>query len=68
MVDSYNSNLSNTLDKHAALVEKDIIILPNTAWYNSHNWHANVIKQRLERKYKKSRLQSDKDIDMNNVK
>ena len=59
MVQRYNVSLSETLQNNAPLFGKYVRIRPNTAWFNSHIWHAKVMKRRLERKYRKSGLEAD---------
>ena len=57
-VDSYNVQL--LMHKHVPTKTKSIIIRPNTKWYNSNIRKAKVIKRRLERRFRKSGLTSDK--------
>ena len=58
-IQRYNVSLSETLENNAPLIEKYVRIRPNTAWFNSYIWHENVMKRRLERKYRKSGLEAD---------
>lgn len=60
LVDSYNTNLRKLLNVHAPEQKKEVVIRPNTAWFNSRLRHAKVLKRRLERKWMKSGLESDK--------
>ena len=59
MAEYYNSNLSEIFDRHAPLKEKRVVVRPNTSWYNASIRHQKVLKRRLERKWKKSRLPED---------
>ncbi len=60
LVDSYNSTLTEIIDNHAPVIKKKIIIRPNTNWYNSNLRQAKVIRRRLERRFLKSNLESDR--------
>ena len=53
LVFKYNDTLRNILDNHAPITEKNIIIWPNTSWYNSQIRQLKVQSRRLERKWKK---------------
>ena len=59
VVQRYTVSLSETLENKAPLIDKYVRIRPNTAWFNSHIQHTKVMKRRLERKYRKSRLEAD---------
>ena len=59
MAEYYNSKLSEIFDIHAPLREKRVVVQPNTSWYNASIQHQKVLKRRLERKWKKSRLPED---------
>ena len=56
---SYQENLENVFDKHAPIVKKTVTLRPNTKWYTKLIRDQRVIRRRKERKWKKSRLESD---------
>ena len=59
LVTTYNDSITSLLDEYAPTETKTFTIRPNTKWYNSNLRQTKVIKRRLERKWKKSQLQSD---------
>ena len=53
-VDSYNTNLSAILDKHAPETCKEITIRPKSQWYAANPRKARVVRRRLERRFEKT--------------
>ncbi len=59
LAQSYQENLENIFNKHAPIVEKTVILRPNTKWYTKLIREQKVIRRRKERKWRKSRLEND---------
>ena len=62
LVDTYNSVLSELLEKHAPLKQKEIVIHPNAPWYNSDIAEAKRARRKAEKKWCKSKLTVDHQI------
>ena len=60
LVDKYNSVLSQLLDNHAPQKTKLVTVRPKAPWYSDTLHEAKREKRRLERKMRKSGLESDK--------
>ncbi len=61
LVQNYELVMRKLLDKHAPVKSRKITIRPNTQWYNSNIHDAKCERRRLERKWRRSKL----DIDCN---
>ena len=61
-VQLYDNGITKIIDKHAPVVTKEIKIRPNTSWYTSEIAREKRKRRKLERKWRKSRLQIDRDI------
>ncbi len=62
LIDQYNSTLSTVLDKHAPLKTRSFTQRPNNPWYNDEIAEAKRKRKRLERKWRKTKLQIDRDL------
>ena len=62
LVNQYNSVLSKLLDTHAPVVQRSVSIRPNCPWYSDDLRGAKRNKRRLERKFRKSKLEIDRQI------
>ena len=62
MCEAYTSNLKDILDKHAPLIERKINTRPKTPWYNEDIKAAKRLKRQHEKKWRKTRLQIDREI------
>ena len=60
VLDRFNSNLRIAFDELAPVSSKDILIRPNSQWYNANLRQQKVIRRRLERKAKKSGKDEDR--------
>ncbi len=60
LVDKYNSVLSHLLDQHAPQKTKLVTVRPKAPWYSETLHETKREKRRLERKMKKSGLETDK--------
>jgi DNA-directed RNA polymerase subunit F len=61
-VEVYNSVLFELLEKHAPLKQKEIVIHPNSPWYNSDIAEAKRARRKAEKKWCKSKLTVDYQI------
>ena len=61
-VQQYDDTLKHIIDKHAPVITKEVKIRPNTSWYTSDIAQEKRKRRKLERKWRKSRLQVDRDI------
>ena len=61
-IKSYNDKLNTILDKHAPLKSKEITVRADTPWYNSDLKREKQLRRTYERKYKKSKLEVDRQI------
>ena len=59
LVSQYGSKLSALAQEHIPVIEKTVIIRPNTKWFNLNLRNQKVLKRRLERKFKRTGLPSD---------
>ena len=62
IVDQYNSSLASILDKHASLKSRSITIQPSNPWYSPEIEEAKNLRKRLERKWRKTRLEVDRKL------
>jgi hypothetical protein len=62
MVSQYDSVLRNLLDKHAPVIEKCIVLRPQTPWYTEDLLAKKRHRRRLESKWRKSKLEVDRQI------
>lgn len=60
-VHQYDNVLRSLLDQHAPLRKRLVTIRPAAPWYSPNVAAEKRIKRRLERKWRKSRLQSDRE-------
>lgn len=65
LVSQYNNVLQALIDKHAPKVTRTIIIRPNTEWYSTAIRDAKQDKRRLERYWRCSGLEIDRQIFLN---
>ena len=61
-VTKYNSLLSNLLDKHAPAKKRRVMIRHNTPWFNKDIKAAKSKKRDLEHKWRKSKLEIDRQL------
>lgn len=62
LVDMYNSVLTGLIDKHAPLITRNVTARPNAQWFNNELRIKKRETRRLERKWKKSKLEVDHEI------
>ena len=62
LVKLYNSTLSDLIDKHAPLKTREVTIRPSAQWYSDDLHTIKLEKRKLERKWRKSRLEIDHQI------
>lgn len=62
IVHLYNKSLHNILDSHAPLKSCKITIRPSNPWYSPEIDEAKKLRKRLERKWRKSKLEVDRQI------
>ncbi|KAK7481998.1 hypothetical protein BaRGS_00026801, partial [Batillaria attramentaria] len=62
LADLYNETLAHILDKHAPITTKHVPAHSSTAWYNPEIQKAKCRKRRAERKWRKSRLEIDRQL------
>ena len=60
LVQTYNKVLHELLDKHAPQKKCTITIKPNAPWYNSETLQAKRLTRKAERRWRKSKLEVDK--------
>ncbi|XP_072041364.1 uncharacterized protein [Amphiura filiformis] len=60
LVNQYETVLRDLLDRHAPLVERTVIVRPNSPWYTDELRIAKRRKRQAERKFVKSGLEVDK--------
>ncbi|XP_072039764.1 uncharacterized protein [Amphiura filiformis] len=61
LVAHYETSLSSIVDKHCPLTTRRYTIRPRMPWYNDTIHEARRDRRRLENKWRKSRLNTDKD-------
>ena len=61
-ISNYNSTLSMVLDKYAPIQKRCINLRPNTQWYNEEIASAKLRQRQLERKWRKSLLEIDRQL------
>ena len=59
LVETYNTQLSAIIDKHAPVQSKTIILRPNTKWYTKELRTAKQDRRKSKRKMRKSKLTVD---------
>jgi hypothetical protein len=59
LVETYNTQLSAIIDKHAPVQSKTIILRPNTKWYTEELGTAKQDRRKSKRKMRKSKLTVD---------
>ena len=62
LIDQYNETLRTILEKHAPLKSKTVTLRPSNPWYNENITEAKKKRKRLERRWRKTRLQIDRDL------
>lgn len=60
-VTHYNTLLSELLDTHAPLITRSVSLRPRAPWFNDTIKEAKVDRRRLERTFRNSKLESDKE-------
>lgn len=60
LTNQYNTILCDLLDIHAPLTERSVFVRPNCPWYSDSLRCSKRNKRRLERKYRKSKLEIDR--------
>ena len=61
LVESYNSACTTVIDRHAPLLEKSIRDLTSAKWFDSEYKSARIERRRAEKKWRKSKLDTDQD-------
>ena len=54
LVESFNTSLRSTLDKHAPVVKRQVTERPHQPWFNSEIANGKREKRRCERKWRHS--------------
>ena len=62
IVNKYNSSLRSILDSHAPLKSRMITIRPSNPWYTPGIDEAKKLRKRLERKWRRSKLEVDREV------
>ena len=62
LIDRYNTTLSALLDDHAPIRKKVITLRPVTPWFTAEIQWQKVIRRRLERRWRKTRLTVDREL------
>ncbi|XP_053405136.1 uncharacterized protein LOC128558892 [Mercenaria mercenaria] len=62
IVNSFNSNLTLLVDKHAPVKTKTIVLRPTCPWFNEELHDAKHIKRKLERNWRRTKLTIDHQI------
>jgi hypothetical protein len=60
LVSQYNNVLTEILDKHAPVIEKQITVRPHMPWYTEKLKAQKCIRRQLERSWRKSKLTVDR--------
>ncbi len=61
-MNQYNTELSRILDKHAPVCKRTITIRPSKPWYNNEISEAKHYRKQLERKWRKTKSTSDRQL------
>ena len=62
LVNHYDATLENLVETHAPLLEMNVRMRPDTAWYNDDLRDAKQERRRLERTWRKSKLEVHKQM------
>ena len=62
LVISYNSDLNEIIEKHAPLLEKEVVLRPHAPWYTEHIQHAKIERRKAEQKWGKDKSTVNKEI------
>ena len=62
LVKKYDSTLTRILDDHAPLKQRTVTIRPHNPWYSSEIDEAKKIRKRLERRWRNTKLEIDRQI------
>ena len=62
LIDRYNTTLSALLDDHAPIRKKVITLRPATPWLTAEIQKQKVIRRRLQRRWRKTRLTVDREL------
>ncbi|XP_072033093.1 uncharacterized protein [Amphiura filiformis] len=62
LINQYNEILCSILEKHAPLKSRTVTLRPRNPWYNDEIADAKKKRKRLERRWRKSKLQIDRDL------
>ena len=68
LVECFDSTLSNIFNSHAPVTEKEVVLRPLAPWYNEHIRQAKRERRRLERAFRHSNLEIDKEMFLNQQK
>ena len=61
VVELYDNTLCSILDKHAPVKQRKVIIRPSAPWYNQEVTLEKNKRRQLERKWRRSKLQCDRE-------
>ena len=61
LVEQYDHTLLSILEKHAPEIQRQITVRPSAPWYTQEVADEKHIRRRLERKWRKSKTQSDRE-------
>ena len=58
----YESSLKDLLDTHAPSKSRSVVLRTNSPWFNDNIRDAKTLRRKLERKWRRSKLQIDREI------
>ena len=61
LVEQYDRTVLSILDKHASEIQRQITVRPSAPWYTQEVADEKNKRRRLERKWRKSKMQSDRE-------
>ena len=59
-IDTYNTDLTAIIDKHAPIKTRTVIVRPHTPWHNDDIRSQKCLRRQLERKWRKSDMETDR--------
>jgi hypothetical protein len=62
VVDQYNKTLTSIFDSHAPAKIRTVTVRPNSPWYNDSIREAKLKRRRLEKKWRRSNLEIDRQL------